>query len=59
MNSLLKGLLVAVAALPLAVMAQGNSVNAHAKVEIIQASQHDHNFILRDAPGKPMDTSTI
>ena len=59
MNSLLKGLLVAVAALPLAVMAQGNSDNAHAKVEIIQASQHDHNFVLRDAPGKPMDTSTI
>ena len=62
MNSQLKGLVATVAtlaALPLAVMAQGNSDNAHAKVEIIQASQHDHNFILRDAPGKPMDTSVI
>ena len=42
MNAQLKGLVATVAtlvALPLAVMAQGNSDNAHAKVEIIQASR--------------------
>lgn len=50
----------AVAALvPAVASAQGNSQNAHAMVEIIQAAHHDKGFVLRDAPGKPIDTSVI
>ena len=41
--------------------AQGNSANAPGqnKVEVIPAANHDHTFVLRDAPGKPIDTSVI
>jgi hypothetical protein len=41
--------------------AQGNSANApgHNKSEVIPAANHDHDFVLRNAPGKPIDTSVI
>ena len=41
--------------------AQGNSQNAPGqnKSEVIPASNHDHNFVLRGTPGKPIDTSVI
>jgi hypothetical protein len=37
----------------------GNSANAPGHAEVIPASQHDHNFVLRDAPGKPIDLSVF
>ena len=41
--------------------AQGNSSNAPGqnKAEVIPAANHDHTFVLRNAPGKPIDTSVI
>lgn len=49
--------LVFTASLPLAVMAQGSSAPGQNKVELIQASHHDHDFVLRDTVGKPVDPS--
>ncbi len=53
--------LAAVACLSSIVHAQGNSGNAPGqnKAEVIPAANHDHTFVLRDAPGKPIDTSVI
>jgi len=51
-----------IAALPVGVSAQGNSQYAHAAhgpVEIISSSYHDTKFVLRNTPGKAMDTSVI
>ena len=53
------GAAVVVVTLPSVVFAQGNSQNAPGKAEVIPAAYHDHSFVLRDAPGKPMDTSII
>lgn len=41
--------------------AQGNSQNAPGqnKSEVIPTANHDHNFVLRGTPGKPIDTSVI
>ena len=44
---------------PPVVFSQGNSQAVRVKVEAIPAAHHDHSFVLRDAPGKPMDTSTL
>lgn len=50
---------VSVCCMPLLAMAQGNSATAagHEKAEVIYASHHDHNFVLRDTVGKPVDAS--
>lgn len=44
---------------PMLVLAQGNSDNAPGigKVEIIQSAHHDHDFVLRNTVGKPVDPS--
>ena len=51
--------LAAAACLSSIAHAQGNSQNAPGHAEVIPAANHDHNFVLRDAPGKPLDTSVI
>ena len=53
--------LAAVACFSSIAHAQGNSANAPGqnKAEVIPAANHDHTFVLRNAPGKPIDTSVI
>ena len=44
---------------PPVVFSQGNSQTVPVKVEAIPAAYHDHSFAVRDAPGKPIDTSIL
>ena len=57
----LLGVVVASVWLSASAFAQGNSGNAPGqnKVEVIASTNNDRGFVLRDTPGKPIDTSVI
>jgi hypothetical protein len=64
MSLLIRHLLSAffILSMPIAAFAQGNPENprnASGPVEVITSTFHDTKFVLRNAPGKPMDTSVI
>lgn len=56
-NRLIRSMLLLACVTPALVFAQGKSDGdpGPGKVEIIQSVHHDHNFVLRDTVGKPVD----
>lgn len=58
---LLKVSVALAVSLPLVAAAQGNSGDAPGqnKVEVIASSHHDHDFVLKNTKGKPVDLSYV
>lgn len=58
-RNLIRGAVLLASSLPVIALAQGNSGTAPGldKAEVIQASHHDHSFVLRDTASKPVDPS--
>ena len=50
---------IVLASLPVVAFAQGNSQNAPGRAEVISSAHHDTDFVLRNVPGKAIDTSII